>query len=265
MARWIGAVLPLVLVALPSAAESQRPTEDWCDDRWYGDRDRAECCEVRETTLPVRDVLDIDAGPNGGITVRAWDRNEILVQAKVQSYADTPDEARDLATAVRLHMEGTLRADGPRTSREQHWAVSFRVFVPRRIDLRLETTNGGIGIYDVTGQISFSATNGGVHLEGLNGDVRGRTTNGGLHIELTGGEWNGQGMDVRTTNGGVRMVIPPSYSARLETGTTNGHLRVDFPITVQGRIDRRISVDLGNGGRLVRAVTTNGGVVIQKG
>ncbi len=44
----------------------------------------------------------------------------------------------------------------------------------------------------------------------------------------------------------------------------NGSFRVDFPITVQGRIDRRITADLGGGGRTIRAYTTNGSVVIRR-
>jgi hypothetical protein len=39
-------------------------------------------------------------------------------------------------------------------------------------------------------------------------------------------------------------------------------MRVDFPITVRGSLNRHISTQLGSGGPLVRVVTTNGGVHI---
>lgn len=262
--------IPLVVLLSLSAASlvaQSRVVQDdeWCDDGWYGDRDRVLYCEVRERTLSARSQLSIDGRANGGITVRAWDQNEILVRAKVQTHGRTEDAARNLASEVEVHADASgIRADGPHIDRDGRWVVSYRVFVPPRTNLALETRNGGVGIYGVNGRIEFEATNGGVHLEGVGGDVRGRTTNGGLHVELTGQEWQGDGMDVRTTNGGVRIVIPEGYSARLETGTTNGGLRIDFPITVQGRIDRRIATDLGAGGKLVRATTTNGGVVVTK-
>jgi hypothetical protein len=35
-------------------------------------------------------------------------------------------------------------------------------------------------------------------------------------------------------------------------------------MTVQGRIDRQLSVNLGSGGPLVRATTTNGGVSVKR-
>ena len=57
--------------------------------------------------------------------------------------------------------------------------------------------------------------------------------------------------------------MPAAYNARLVTGTVNGGLEVDFPVTVQGKINRRLDVTLGRGGPTVRATTTNGGVVIR--
>ena len=134
--------------------------------------------------------------------------------------------------------------------------------VPHDTDLDLETHNGGIAISDVRGRIRFDALNGGVHLRGTGGDVEGHTTNGGLNVDLDGDRWNGSGLDVRTTNGGVTIHVPRGYSARLETGTVNGGISLDFPVTVPGRIGRSLDIELGEGGATVRAMTTNGGVRI---
>jgi hypothetical protein len=41
-------------------------------------------------------------------------------------------------------------------------------------------------------------------------------------------------------------------------------MRLDFPITVQGLIDKHIHTQLGSGGPLVRVITTNGGVRISE-
>src|SRR3954466_15417138 len=61
---------------------------------------------------------------------------------------------------------------------------------------------------------------------------------------------------------GATVYVPRGYNAQLETGTTNGGMRVDFPITVRGSLTRRISTQLGSGGPTVRVMTTNGGVHI---
>ena len=42
-----------------------------------------------------------------------------------------------------------------------------------------------------------------------------------------------------------------------------GGMRIDFPVTLQGSITKRLSVQLGSGGPTVRAVTTNGGVTVK--
>ena len=71
---------------------------------------------------------------------------------------------------------------------------------------------------------------------------------GGLVIELSGDRWDGESMDVSTTNGGVIMSVPENYSARIETGTVNGGVNTEFPVTVQGRITRQLALNLGSGG-----------------
>ena len=143
--------------------------------------------------------------------------------------------------------------------------MSFEIMVPTESDLSLEATNGGIAIADVVGDMDFRTTNGGIRLVAVGGDVRGSTTNGGIRVELEGEEWQGRGLDVQSTNGGVTLTIPRDYRADLETGTTNGGFEIDFPIMIQGRINRRrIRTELNGGGTLIRAVTTNGGVTVRR-
>ena len=66
--------------------------------------------------------------------------------------------------------------------------------------------------------------------------MNGETRNGGLNVALSGYRWDGDGLDVETSNGGVTVAIPDGYNAELETRTVNGGLRIDFPITVQGEL-----------------------------
>ncbi len=244
----------------------QGDQDDWCSREHRGRYDRGWYCEVRELEVaPGGGPLSVDGGTNGGISVEGWDRDRIHVRARVWAHARHDDDARSLVSEVRVDAAATrIRADGPKNGRHESWGVSYDIKVPRRMDLDLETTNGGISVAEVSGSIEFRATNGGVSLDGLSGDVHGSTTNGGLKVQLTGFEWNGAGLDVHTTNGGVKVFIPEDYNADFETGTTNGSLSVGFPIVVQGRIDRQFRTRLGRGGAPVRVMTTNGGVVIDR-
>jgi hypothetical protein len=208
----------------------------------------------------------VDGRQNGGIQVEGWSRNEIRLQAKVQTWNERGASHGLRAEEIEIDTDGeTIHAEGPsHVKGGAGWSVSYRLRVPHDSDLELETMNGGIHLSDLFGRMRFRAVNGGLHLSQLGGDVQGRTTNGGLHIELDGDGWDGETLDVETSNGGVHLSVPEHYSARLVTGTVNGRLEVDFPITVRGEVAKRIDTTLGSGGPTVRAVTTNGGVIIRE-
>jgi len=248
------------------AFRSVSPTDDPCAER-RGDRDRGFACEVRDSRLPAPvGPLTVDASPNGGIRVEAWDQADVLVRAVVHAYGDDDAEARDLLGRVRVNAAGTrVTAEGPERSegrRRSGWSVSFRVWAPRQTALALQARNGGISLHGMRGESRFSTTNGGVTLDGVGGKVVGTTRNGGVNVRLDGSRWEGDGLDVETTNGGVSMAIPSGYSAELETGTVNGGFRTELPLTVQGRLDRQVKATLGSGGPLLKVTTTNGGVRI---
>jgi DUF4097 and DUF4098 domain-containing protein YvlB len=268
MKKWLGYILLIfaatILAGGQALAQKGERSLD-CRDNWNGDR-LANHCEIQEQTVPATGgTITVDAGRNGGVSVKGWDRNEVLVRARIQTAAPTQAEADDLAKQIKIETGGLrITAAGPDQRHDYNWSVSFEVFVPRRSDLSLESHNGGISIADVHGKIEFNATNGGVTLKRIGGNVHGGTTNGGLNVELSGDRWDGGELDVKTTNGGVTMSVPENYSAHLETGTVNGNISVDFPVTVQGRVTRELSVNLGSGGPTVRAMTTNGGVRLKR-
>ncbi len=268
---WILSLAILCLACGPALAQrggrEDRSKEERglsCNDNWGGDR--ASHCVIKEQTVAATGgTITVDGRMNGGVTVKGWDRNEISVRAKIQTWADTDAEAQALAGQIRIETGGAnIHAEGPEQRDRHGWAVSFEVSAPRNSNLSLKAHNGGIGVSDVRGQIEFSTMNGGVSLRRLAGNVKGETMNGGLSIDLAGAGWEGGGMDVRTTNGGVTLSIPENYSAHLETGTVNGGLKFDFPITLQGEVKRELSLDLGGGGQTIRAMTTNGGVSIRR-
>lgn len=259
----------ILLTAAPVWAQMQDNQERTltCDDRNHADHNRlSRYCEVQEQTFAApRGAMDIDAGTNGGISVKGWSRGDVLVRARIETGAPTESEARAMISQIRYASgAGQIKADCPRGDRDHNWSVTYEIFVPHQSDLTGHTHNGGVRIQDVKGHIEFSAVNGGAHLARLAGDVSGHTTNGGLHIELAGDRWDGKGMDVNTTNGGVKMSMPANYSAHVETSTVNGGLHVDFPVSAQGKLTKDMSFNVGAGGATIRAVTTNGGVKIQK-
>jgi DUF4097 and DUF4098 domain-containing protein YvlB len=254
-------------VMAPVAAQQASPNDPWCQDGENWGRDRAGYCEVREFTLPATGApLAVDASPNGGIQVEGGTRADVRVRAKVVATAANEARARAIVQGVRISPAADrIHAESPGNleSRES-WSVSYRIEAPTQTSLDLKTVNGGISISGVESRVQFQTTNGGVKLRDVGGDVKGRTTNGGVDVSLDGGSWQGEGLDVETSNGGVKVSIPEHYSAEIEIGTVNGGFRTDLPLNVQGRLDREIKATLGGGGAPIRIKTRNGGVNLTK-
>lgn len=136
--------------------------------------------------------------------------------------------------------------------------------MPRASDVWVRAQNGGIEVADVRGVLDLGTVNGGLELKGVGGDVNAETTNGGVTVELEGAKWDGEGLTVRTVNGGVDLAIPARYSAELEAGTVNGGIDIQFPVEIRGRLSRRLTTTLGSGGPPIRVSTTNGGLTIRR-
>ena len=269
-ARPLAFVSLLACAAAPLAAQHRhggddRPMSCRDSDREWGDDAGSRYCEIRNAGFKAGGAVKVSPGENGAIRITGWDRDSVDVTAKVQTRARTDEEAQALARQITITATGgTIGADGPATSGRRSWSVSFDVMVPRRTDLSARTENGPIAVDDVAGKIDLHAVNGPLHLEDVSGDVHARTVNGPLVITLSGDHWDGAGLDGETENGPVVLTLPTRYSAHLETGTVNGPMSLDIPVTVRGRLNfHRIETDIGSGGPPVRAVTTNGPVTVR--
>src|SRR3954447_23241152 len=115
----------------PESRSRTTPAAAGCDDHYNSDR--PSYCEVREETIATGAVnpLDVDAGQNGGIRVRGWDRPEVHMRARVTAWADTDAAARQAVAGVRVVTGGgSIHAEGPASGGNGGWSVSFELDVP---------------------------------------------------------------------------------------------------------------------------------------
>jgi DUF4097 and DUF4098 domain-containing protein YvlB len=264
--------LLVVIAALipPGKAMAQRDDSDWAEDcrRDGGDRygRREVYCEVREMRVRAPSgTISMEGLRNGGVSVTGWNHDSLVVRTRIRVTARSQADARDIARQVRTVLRGSsVDVEGPRNDDDEQWSASLITMVPRRTDLRVQTSNGPVTVEQVSGDMILRTSNGPMALRELGGSVNARTTNGPLSISLIGTKWDGSGLEARTTNGPLTISVPENYNARLEAGTTNGPVSLGFPITVVGRITRDISTDLGSGGVTLRATTTNGPLTIRR-
>jgi len=267
----VRALIVLACVIPPTRALAQRDDAEWLDncrnDRGDYDRNDAIYCEVRTATgRPSGGTISMEGLKNGGVSVTGWDRSEIVVKTRLRTKGRSMSDAKALVDQIRTVINGsTITVDGPNHyDDDNQWSASLVASVPTKSDLRIETRNGPVSVTQVRGDINVQTRNGPLALYDLGGTVTARTTNGPLSISLSGNKWDGGGLDARTTNGPLTISVPENYSAHLETGTTNGPVSLGFPVTVQGRINRDISTDLGSGGATIRATTTNGPLTLRR-
>jgi len=255
----------LALGALAAAVEPEGRMK--CDE---ARSNRA--CEIRENHMSAGGRLDVDAAPNGGIRVTAWDKKEILVRSKVEAWGDSKSEAESTIAQVKVVAENQkVRTTGPKESGHHSWgwSASYEIFVPARIDLGMETVNGGINVDGVSGSMKLETVNGGIHLARVAGRVKGETVNGGVHVELSGSKWDGEGLDLQTVNGGVTLAVPDAYNATIRANTVHGGMNSDFSgakITKGqwGAGPNTLDLSLGSGGAPIKLETVNGGVRVQR-
>lgn len=251
-------LLASILFAATAAAQPATPCAD--DET----SDAPSYCEVREVTVPARDLVRVDGGPSGGITVTTWDLDSVRVQARIRTYGPSVEAARARARTIEVQTDGTIRAADLPGAEGGRW-VSLRVTVPRASALDLTTNNGSISVTGVRGQIALASQNGSITLTDVGGDVRGRTANGSLRVAVADRQWQGSGLDLTTANGSVRLTVPDGFDGRIATGTLWGRVTNDtgFPFATTDK--RRLELTLGAGGPLLRAVTTSGSVAIVRG
>lgn len=254
------------LILVPTAGFRAAPGDRWTvveDDEWCRETGR-DYCEVREITLPAdRDELSIRS-TNGSVSLEAWERDEIYIRARVR-VNDRGESAEETAGQVSIRTDGTVEARGPKSGwfifgGNKRWSVSYRVKLPARFDVDARTTNGRLSVAGVAGEIRARSTNGAVMLERIGGDVEGGTTNGGVTAVLEGETWQGNGLYLHATNGGVSVSMPKGYSAELDASATNGGIRVEHPIRLHKKGRGRLTGTIGDGGAVIRVRTTNGGI-----
>jgi DUF4097 and DUF4098 domain-containing protein YvlB len=256
----------------------------------------AEAATLKETfqkTYPLQSGGQLEVGNrNGGITVEAWDRNEVRVEAIKQVKAPSEERAREAMKKIRIDVQqgaGAVRiatrlpkdeGDGFfdwLTGNDVNFSVTYKIKAPREVATHLQSTNGGVRLVGTRGRANLETTNGGVSIERVAGDVRMRSTNGGLSVVESAGSLDGVttnggvsvqltevdgDVSLRTTNGGVTVRVPQDVRASVDVETSNGGIHSDLEVVGGHKGRKTLTGDINGGGGKLFVRSTNGGVRI---
>jgi hypothetical protein len=138
--------------------------------------------------------------------------------------------------------------------------IRYTVTVPASAKVELQTTNGRIGVTNVTAGVRAGTTNGEIGGRGLAGAIKASTTNGSVDLELASVSGD---VEVATTNGAVSMRVPSDAKATISTRWTNGGIEVNgLTVEETEKSRRRFDGRLNGGGSRIDVETTNGGITL---
>ena len=217
------------------------------------------------------------ANTNGRVTLHAWDQPQVRVHALERVRSRDAEEAKKAFAALTIAAASEAGGVKIETRMPQlrggglfEWIagtnvdvnVDYEITVPRSMDVRIDNTNGAIEIAEVRGSMLVSDTNGHIECRACAGNIDAETTNGAIRVELVA-VTPGRPIRLETTNGGVRVVVPRSISARIDASTTNGSVDTELPVTTT-RLERHaLRGTVNGGGSELRIRSTNGSISIE--
>lgn len=206
---------------------------------------------------------------NGSVTVRTWDKNEILIEGEKSAKTEEELQRIDLTMAVsesraQLKVRLPKRTDGWFGGNSIRASVRFTITVPATATLEnVETVNSSVTIAGVHGAVHAETVNGGIHATDLGGDARLETVNGSIRADFATLA-QGQRVSFETVNGQIAARLPKDAGFELHSSVVNGHIDCDFPIQLSKGHRRTLNGTIGNGGASVEAETVNGSISIEQ-
>jgi hypothetical protein len=269
MLKKVTIVFAIVLLALVAAQASHNGSQRKVKEKASLEKSYDEDCEQmfshsmtdlsgravgqEEKTLSRSEVqvLNVEGSPNGGVSIKGWDKPDILIRACKLVGAETQEEAQALLNQLTISTDnGRVRAQRPDKSssgNRQTWVVQFRIYVPRDLAVEASVHNGGLSLTNLVGKINgrsqnggisiansgggsdlieLYAVNGGISLNNVEGKVNAKSANGG--ITLSGGRGE---VRLHSQNGGMVVRLPEGQwsGETLEAHSDNGGVTLEVP------------------------------------
>jgi len=181
------------------------------------------------------------------------DHRSILLEATVPRGTDLDAQTSDGGIEIPA-LEGSIRA---RTS-------DGSIVVDRaKGALMLSTSDGRIVAHRLDGMLEARASDGSLMIDGRFDALRLATSDGHIQADIAPGSRVGSGWSLSTSDGSIDLRLPTDLAADVEARAGDGHIDVDFPITVQGRFSRHdLRATLNGGGPLLSLRTGDGSIHI---
>jgi hypothetical protein len=171
---------------------------------------------------------------SGIVTVRAWDKDAVRVQARHSTAARV--SIRSVGSTVTVQSDSTSGAPG---------SVDYEINVPRWMPVSIEVTNDDITIEGTESDVSAETVQGNITIKGGAGSVRAESVQGRVVLEGVKGRVDVSSVNdfirvdgavgeiaADTTNGAITLVR--IESSRVQATTVNGTITYDGTVADDG-------------------------------
>jgi DUF4097 and DUF4098 domain-containing protein YvlB len=132
-------------------------------------------------------------------------------------------------------------------------------------DIRLRTGDGHIDARDLDGKVDATSGDGHIKLDGRLDALNIKTGDGGIDARLQPGSKIASSWSIRTGDGSVDIVLPADLQANIDASTSDGHISLGIPVTVEGTFSNsQIHGKMNGGGQSLTIHTGDGSIRLSK-
>jgi|ERR1700682_1026 len=189
---------------------------------------------------------------NGGITVKAYEGKEVVVEARVRNRENSRNEGgpkRLSISSTGLSVEEENNEININTDSYMH-AIDVTVSVPAHTSLKLRAVNDGdIVVTGVDGDLDVDDVNGSVTLNNVSGSAVAHALNGHLHATFTRVDPQ-KAMAFSSLNGDIDVTFPADLKANVSIRSDQGDVFSDFEVQLKAASSQPVVEDgRGHGGK----------------
>ena len=222
---------------------------------------------------------------NGGITVKAYDGKQVIVDAKTRSRERERDESGPKRLAISTTGLTVEEENNEVSINTESYAraIDLTISVPMHTSLKLRAINyGDIVVTGVEGEIDVDDINGHVDLNNISGSAIAHALNG--HVRANFVHVNPQkAMAFSSLNGDIDVTFPADLKANVSIKSDRGDVFSDFDVQLRAnsneptvedsrqrggkyrvKIDRTVHGTINGGGPEIQFTNFQGSIYIRK-
>ena len=177
--------------------------------------------ERRELDLTDVNLIKVTSAPEGGLSIRGWNKSTARLVICRYAVANTKTHASRVLGSINVSSRnGEIAAYGPQLDATQAWWVNMTLYVPRRANIDVRASNGGVAMRNLTGRVTAHATTGGISVAESSGKYKISTESGGITLDRVSGL-----VDANSRDGAIAFKVAGSGWPSIEaTAADGGHI-----------------------------------------